>query len=161
MVRHKNNGMKIFRPKRKGFFRTVVICLFVSGFYCLFLNSSNVEEKPLFRLPRLEIRLAVSDSFEVPSNINEFRLARGITLENMFNTYLENCRMLNIQPFQFDEGGDVYRELYKMQLMQLGARKGTGYSEAAAGFLRDVEQQLAGNPEVLAKFKGLFKRGDG
>ncbi len=40
-------------------------------------HSSQIEEKPRFRVPRLEIRLPVSQAYEIPAHINDFRVGKG------------------------------------------------------------------------------------
>jgi hypothetical protein len=71
--------------------------------------------------------MPISQTYEIPANINEFRISKGITPENIFHSDLSSSEFLKIEPFSFDEGSDVWRETYKMQLIQCGVCSCPGY----------------------------------
>jgi hypothetical protein len=106
----------------------------------------QMTNKPRLRLFPLELRTPAVDTYSVPSNIDAVRTRHGFTVENLSEEYLESCRTLGIQPFQFDTGGDLYRELFKMQLIHLGVFPYPGYREATVGFFEAVERELEGTP---------------
>jgi len=122
------------------------------------LAFDQPSEEARFMLYQLEKRLPRSETYSVPANINLYRESKGFTPENLIQSYLNSCQELNIQPFQFDQDSDVYREMLKMQLIWLGVYPYGGYKEATINFFKSVENQLEKNPAVLKKFKGLFKK---
>jgi len=122
--------------------------------------SGYQQENPAFQLYRLEKKLTDPDKYRVPANINAFRVHNNFSLADVSQAYLENCKELNITPFKFDKGSDVYRELFKMQFIWLGISPYPGYKEASVQFLKDVEQQLRNNSPVLEKFRSIFKKGN-
>jgi hypothetical protein len=117
--------------------------------------SNETTPKPRLKLLPLELQIAGGETYFVPANIDTVRVTSGFTVENLRQEYLSSCRVLNIQPFSFDRGGDLYRELYKMQLIQLGVRPYPGYREATVSFFESLEGELESNPAVLQKFRDL------
>jgi hypothetical protein len=67
--------------------------------------------KPRLRLFPLELKIAVGDTYLVPSNIDTVRVRLGLTEENLRKEYLEICRVLDIQPFAFDSVSSPCGEL--------------------------------------------------
>jgi hypothetical protein len=137
--------------------KTIPAVLFAFGLIRIALSglSSQTAAKPRLRLFPLELRIAGGDTYCVPANINMVRVRLGLTDENLRKEYLESCRILNIQPFVFDRDGDLFRELYKMQLIYLGAFPYPGYREATVRFFASLENELERNPPVLKKFRDL------
>lgn len=137
------------------FFAGTAICL--SSLFLSSIISSNPEATPLLRLSQLEIRIPAAETYEVPTNLNIYRIASGYTTESLTKSYFENCHALDILPFQFDEGSGGIREMYKMQLIWIGAFSYPGYRKATQKFFQSVEKQLELNPDVKKKFASLFK----
>ena len=127
----------------------------------LFTGLFPFPEKARFKLYHLEIRLPRSETYSVPANIDVFRENKGFTVENIFDSYQRNCQELGIQHFTFDQDSDIYRELYKMQLIWFGVYPYPGYKQAAIRFYEQVEGQLEEGSEAYDKFCSLFKRDNG
>lgn len=134
-------------------------------FICLLLVVQSISygqqsEKARFRLYQLESRYPRLETYEVPANINAFRKLKGFTLENLNKQYLENCKEINIKPFQFDKESEIRREQSKMLGIWMGFYLYPGYKEATINLFRSIEKELDKNPEVLNEFHSLFKDGE-
>lgn len=145
----------MIEQKNPFFFAGTAICL--SSLFLSLIKPLNEEATPLLRLSRLEFQMLAGETYEVPSNLNLYRVSKGYTPKSLTKSYLENCHILGIQPFRFDENSDGIRELNKMQLIWIGAYPYAGYHEATQKFFQSVEKQLEPNLDVKKKFVSLFK----